>query len=118
LLVDDDETEVEDNDEGEEAEAHAERDAELRAADVAIREAAAHRDTELATRASEERHERCHAEDLAESCIKVQATLTTAEAQRVAAAEATERVAHWAAEMDKALAYRRDVDQREAGHRA
>jgi uncharacterized paraquat-inducible protein A len=49
--------------------------------------------------------------------------LAAAEAERVAATEAAERevverAAHWAAEMDKALTYRRDVDQREACHRA
>jgi hypothetical protein len=32
--------------------------------------------------------------------------------------EAAERAAHWVAEMDKALAYRRNVDWREASHRA
>jgi hypothetical protein len=40
------------------------------------------------------------------------------EAERVATAEAAERAAHWAAEMDKALAYRRDVERREACCRA
>jgi hypothetical protein len=51
LLIDDDEMEVEDDDEDEEAEVEAERDAELRAANAAIREAAAKRDTEMETRA-------------------------------------------------------------------
>jgi hypothetical protein len=37
-----------------------------------------------------------------------------AEAERVSAVEATEQATHWAAEMDKALAYRRDVDRNTA----
>jgi hypothetical protein len=32
--------------------------------------------------------------------------------------EAAERAARWAAEVDKALAYWRDIDRREAGRRA
>jgi hypothetical protein len=46
-----------------------------------------------------------------------------AEAKRVVEAkaaereEAAERAAHWASEMDKALAYRRDVDQRDVHRR-
>jgi hypothetical protein len=36
-----------------------------------------------------------------------------AEAKRVAEAKAAERAVHWAAEMDKALTYRRDVDRRD-----
>jgi hypothetical protein len=38
--------------------------------------------------------------------------VAVAEAQRAAKVEAAERAAHWVAKMDKALAYRRDVDQR------
>jgi hypothetical protein len=48
----------------------------------------------------------------AEVCIKA-----AAEADRVAEAEAGERAAHWAAEIDKALAYRRNVDWREVARR-
>jgi hypothetical protein len=49
--------------------------------------------------------------------------LRAAEVRVKAAAKAAEQATHWAAEMDKALAYRRDVDrstaaQREAARRA
>jgi hypothetical protein len=65
-------------------------------------------------------------EDLAEARVKVEAALAAAEAEREAAAEvkrlaaveATERAAHWAGKMDKALSYRRNVDRREADYRA
>jgi hypothetical protein len=40
-----------------------------------------------------------------------------AEAKHARAAEAAEQAAHWAAEMDKALAYRRDVDRNDAARR-
>jgi hypothetical protein len=95
LLVNGDETKVEDDDKEEEAEAAAEaqRDAQLRATEVCIKAAA-------------------EAESVA-----------TAEAERVAEAEAEEQAAHWVTEMDKALAYRWDVDRsttarREAARRA
>jgi hypothetical protein len=95
LLVDGDETEVEDDDNDEEAEAVAEahRDAQLHAVEVRIKVAA--------------------------EAQRVAAT----EAGRVADDEAEEREAaeqavHWAAEMDKALAYRWDVARREATRRA
>jgi hypothetical protein len=138
LLIYGDETEVEDDEEVVEAE----RDAELRAVDVAIREAVAQRDAKLAARTSEERYARCRVENFAKSRVKVEAALaaveaervTTAEVKRVATAEAkrvataeakrvataesvgreaAERATHWAAQMDKALTYRRDVDRRE-----
>jgi hypothetical protein len=119
LLVDDDEKEVDDEDE----EAAAERDAELRVADAAIREATTKSDAEMEARAWQDRYDRRYAEDLAEARVKVEAALASAEAKRVAAEEAAEReaadrAAHWAAEMDKALAYRRDVNRREACRRA
>jgi cellobiose-specific phosphotransferase system component IIB len=95
LLVNGDETKVEDDDKEEEAEAAAEaqRDAQLRAAEVRVKVAV-------------------EAEPVA-----------MAEAERVAEAEAEEQATHWATEMDKALTYRRDVDQsttarREAARRA
>jgi hypothetical protein len=52
----------------------------------------------------------------------VEAALAAADEECVAATEAAERevaewATHWAAKMDKALAYRRDVDQREACRR-
>jgi hypothetical protein len=112
LLVDGDETEVKDDDKDEEAEA--ERDVELHAADAAIHEAATQCDAELAARTSEEHYVRRRMEDLAESRVKVEAVLAAAEA---AECEVVERAAHWAAEMDKALAYRRDVDRRKACRR-
>jgi hypothetical protein len=122
LLVDGDEMEVEDYDEDKEAEAavEAEHDSELRATDAAIREAAAQRDAEFMVRVSEECYKRHRAEDLAESRVKVEAPLATTEAQRITVAEAAdreaaERAAHWAAKMDKVLAYRRDIDRREVG---
>jgi hypothetical protein len=79
----DEETEVEENDddEQEEAAAEAQCSAELCAAEVRVKAAA-------------------EAERVA-----------AAEAERVAEAEAAEQAMHWAAEMDKALAYRRDVDR-------
>jgi hypothetical protein len=116
LLVDDDETDVKDDDKDEEAEAEAERDAELRAADAAIREATAKRDAEMEARAWQDRYDRRHAEDLAETHVKVEAALAAAEAERVAPTE-VKRATHWAVEMDKALTYRRDVDRREACRR-
>jgi hypothetical protein len=87
LLVDSDETEVEDEDDDDEA--------------AAAAEAAC--DAEL--RAGE---------------VRVKAV---AEAERVAEAKpaeceaAAERATHWATEMDKALAYRRDVDRRDVHRR-
>jgi hypothetical protein len=62
-------------------------------------------------------------EDLAESHVKVEEALVMMEAKRIAKVEAveceaTEWAVHWAAVMDKALAYRRDVDRREASRRA
>jgi hypothetical protein len=53
----------------------------------------------------------------------VEGALITTEAKRITKVEAAEReatewAAHWAAVMDKALAYRRDVDRREASRRA
>jgi biotin carboxyl carrier protein len=85
LLLDGDEMEVEDDDDEEEAEAAAEaqRDVELRAAAERAKEAA-----------------------------EAERVKAAAEAERAAATEAAEQAAHWAAEMDKALAYRRDVDRR------
>jgi hypothetical protein len=76
LLVDGDETEMEDDDDDEEVEAQ--RDAQLRAAEVCVKAA-----TEVERVAEREAEER----------------------------EAAERATHWAAEMDKALAYQRDVDR-------
>jgi hypothetical protein len=81
-LLDGDETEVEDDDdEKAEAAAEAQRDVELRAA-----------------------------------AAEAERVKTAAEEERVKAAveeeaEAAEQAAHWEAEMDKALAYRRDVDR-------
>jgi hypothetical protein len=81
---------VEDNDDKEvEAAVEAERDAQLCVAKVRVKAAA--------------------------KAERVAAT----EADRIAEAEATEReaaverAAHWAAEMDKAFAYQRDVDRRD-----
>jgi hypothetical protein len=82
LLVDGDDTEVEDDDEDEKAEAEAEHDTELRAAEATVRAAAAQRYTEMEARAWQERYDRCHAEDLAEARVKVEATLAAAEAER------------------------------------
>jgi hypothetical protein len=93
MLVDGEETVVEDEDDDEEAEAaaDAQRDGHLRAAEVRIKAAA-------------------------------EAERAATDADRVAEAEAeereaVERAAHWAAEMDKALAYRRDVDRRDIAWR-
>jgi hypothetical protein len=83
LLIDGDETEVEDDDDNDvevEAATEAQRDTELRAAEVRVKAAA--------------------------------------EVECAAAAEAAKQAAHWAAEMDKALAYRRDIDRSTAAHRA
>jgi ribosomal protein L19 len=122
VLFDGNEMKVEDN----EDEAEAERDTLLRAVEVAIRVAAAQRDAELAACAAVERQQRHQVEDLAEGHVKVEAELAAVE--RVAAMEAAhitkvevvkrdtvERATHWADEIDKALAYQRDVDRREAG---
>jgi hypothetical protein len=86
LLVDGDETEVEDDDDeetedyddNEETEAEAQRDVELCAAAERVKAAAP---------------------------------------EEEAVVEAAEQAAHWAAEMDKALAYRRDVDWNAAARR-
>jgi hypothetical protein len=129
VLFDDNKMKVEDN----EDEAEVECDALLHAAEVTIRVAAAQRDAELAACAAVERQEHRRAEDLAEGHVKVEAELAAVEAdltavERVAPMEAAhiakvevverdtaERAAHWADEIDKALAYRRDVNRREAG---
>jgi hypothetical protein len=113
--------EVEDDDE--DAEAEMERDSELCDAEATVRAAAAQRDDEMAMRGAAEHQERRRAEDLAEARVKVEAVLAKAEDERVAKVEApehdtAERAAHWAAEMNKALAYRRNVDRREGGRRA
>jgi hypothetical protein len=143
LLVDGDEMEAEDDKtKAEDDKTEAEDDkteAEDDKTDVTIREAVAQRDAELAARGSEEHYEHHHVEDLTESRVKVEVALTAVVAERVAAAkakriaaveakrvtkvdaaerEAAERAAHWVAEMDKALAYWRDVDWRDASHRA
>jgi hypothetical protein len=54
-------------------------------------------------------------EDLAEARIKAEAALAAVEAKRVTTErKAAERAAHSVAEMDKVLAYWRDVDRRKA----
>jgi hypothetical protein len=84
LLVDGNETEVEDDDDEEvEATTEAHRDAEQRAVEVRVKAAAE----------------------------------AAAEVERAAAAEAAEHAAHWAAEMDKDLAYQRDVDRNTTARR-
>jgi hypothetical protein len=105
------------------AEAEEECDAELHAAEGTIHAAATHRDTELAARAAAERREHRRGKDLAEETVVVEAALAEAEAKRDVQVEAAERdvaerAAHWAAEMEKALAYQRDVERREGGRRA
>jgi hypothetical protein len=96
LLIDGGETEVEDSDDEAEAAAEAHRDAQLHVAEVRVKAVA---EAERVTAMKAER-------------------VTATEAERVAEAEAeeheaVERAVHWAAEMDRALAYRRDVDRRD-----
>jgi hypothetical protein len=131
VLVDGDKTEVEDDDDDEEAEAKAECDAELRATEAAIRAPAAQLDAELVVPTVAERQEHHRAEDLTKSRVKVEAVLAKAEAERVAAVEvqrvakveaaereAADRAATEQPRWIKALAYRRDANQREASRRA
>jgi hypothetical protein len=90
LLVDGNDTEMEDNEEDEEAEeaTEAEPDSELHATDVAINAAAAQHDAEMEACAWQERYERRHVENLAEARVKVEAALAAAEEEREAAVEA------------------------------
>jgi hypothetical protein len=91
LLLDTDKTVVEDDDEEAEAAVEAHRDVELRAAAEGAKAVA-----ERVKAAEEE---------------------AAAEVKHAKAAEAAEQAAHWAAEMDKALAYQRDVGRNDAARR-
>jgi hypothetical protein len=96
VLVDSDETKVEDDSD----EAEAECDAELRDAEAAIRAAASHCNAEIVAHAMGEHQKRHRAEDLTVARIKVEAALAKAEAEHVAKVEAVEhdaaeRAAHW-----------------------
>jgi hypothetical protein len=90
FLVDGDETEVEDDDDDKEAEAAVE----------------AHHNVELHAVAE---HVKATAEE--EVVAKRVKVAEEEAAEEEAAVEAAEQAAHWATEMDKALAYQRDVDR-------
>jgi hypothetical protein len=98
LVVDGDKTDVEGDDEEEEAEAaaEAEHDAHLCAAEVRVKAAV---EAERTTAAEAEHITVTEAKCVAETEAKER--------------EATKRAMHWAAEMDKALVYQRDVDRRD-----
>jgi hypothetical protein len=100
-LINGDETEVQDGDDDDKAE----DDVELCVVKAAIRVASTQREAKLAACAAMELEERCRAEEL----IATAATCAAVELAEVKAEQVAQRSKPVMAEMEKALAYQRDV---------